>query len=190
MRLFIAIDLDEAARAAIAKEQKRIASAIDREKAMTWVAPDRLHLTLVFLGEVAEAAAAAIIEAAGRRLDAVPFDAAFAGIGAFPPDGSRKPPRVLWIGMTAGEEAIAAVQREMAARMTALGAPLEDRPFNPHLTLARWRRSTGSDRRRVEAIAHRDVIARIRVDHATLYQSRLSSAGPSYTALARANLSG
>ncbi|HYM23275.1 MAG TPA: RNA 2',3'-cyclic phosphodiesterase, partial [Vicinamibacterales bacterium] len=194
MRLFIAIDLDEAARAAIAKEQERIASVIDREKTLTWAAPGRMHLTLVFLGEVPDAAAAAIVDVAGRSIGAEPFDAAFAGIGVFPPDGSRKPPRVLWLGVTAGAEGIAAIRRETAARLTAVGAPIEDRPFNPHLTLARWRRSTWSDRRRVEAIAHGDVIARviarIRVDHTTLYQSRLSSAGPSYTALARANLRG
>lgn len=191
MRLFVAIDLDEAARSAIAREQKRIASAIGRDnadKALTWVAADRMHLTLVFLGEVADAAAPAIVEAVGRDVAQVPFDAVLGGVGVFPPDTSRKPPRVLWLGVGEGAAAIVSVQREMASRVSALGQGLDDRPFHPHLTLARWRRSVWSDRRRVDAAAGPHAIARMCVDHVTLYRSLLSSAGPSYTPLARANL--
>lgn len=192
MRLFIAIDLDDAARSAIAKEQKRIAAAIDRgDKALTWVAPDRMHLTLVFLGEIADASASSMIASIERGMNLAPFDAVFAGVGVFPPDrpsARSGPPRVLWLGVSDGADAVAALQNEMASRMTSLGAALEDRAFNPHLTLARWKRSKWSDRRRVEEVAHQQAVARIHVDHATLYQSRLSSAGPSYTPLARARL--
>ncbi len=176
MRLFVAIELDEAARAAIAAEQKRIASAIDREKTLTWVAADRMHLTLVFLGEVPDALAPAIV------------DAVFAGVGVFPPERARKPPRVLWLGLADGADETIAVQRMISARITGLGVTIEDRGFHPHLTLARWRRSAWSDRRRIADAASGGPIARIRVDHVTLFQSRLSSSGPSYTPLARANL--
>jgi len=192
MRLFVAIDLDDAARAAIAAEQKRIATAIDhREKALTWVAVDRMHLTLVFLGEVPDSSASTMIDAVNRTIALAPFDAVFEGVGVFPPEDasrSRKPPRVLWLGVTRGADAIIAVQRDIAARVAALGAPIEDRPFHPHLTLARWRRSVWSDRRRVADAVRSGAIATVHVDHATLYHSRLSSAGPSYAPLARANL--
>ena|ERR1051325_3636155 len=193
MRLFAAIDLDEGARAAIAKEQKRIAAAIDREKALTWVAADRMHLTLVFLGEVADAAARPMIDAMHAPIDRDPFDVVFATVGVFPADShgrERKPPRVLWLGVTTGADAVIAVQRAVAARLSNVGAAIEDRPFRPHLTLARWRRSAWSDRRRVADAARSDAIAAIRVDRVTLYQSRLSSSGPSYTPLARATLCG
>ena len=189
MRLFIAIDLDDAARASIAREQKRIAAAIDSaEKDLTWVAVDRMHLTLVFLGEVADGPAAGLVEAMAAPIPHAPFEVAFGGVGVFPPAGARKPPRVLWIGLAEGAQETVAVQRTVASRVTARGATIEDRAFHPHLTLARWRRSVWSDRRRAEDHARPGIVARVHVDHVTLVQSRLSSAGPSYTALARANL--
>jgi 2'-5' RNA ligase len=189
VRLFIAVDLDDDSRAAIEHEQKRIASAIDRgEKALAWVAVDRMHLTLMFLGEVLDAAAAPMIDAMSRDVSQPAFDAVLDGIGVFPPDSARKPPRVLWLAVTRGADRIISVQREIAARMDGLGAAIEDRAFHPHLTLARWRRSNWSDRGRVADAARPGAIADIRIDHVTLYQSRLSSAGPSYTPLARANL--
>jgi 2'-5' RNA ligase len=117
-----------------------------------------------------------------------PFEIEFGGVGVFPPGRTRKPPRVLWIGLANGAEHAAALQRAVVARLAAAGASIEDRDFHPHLTLARWRRSVWFDRRRADELEPSGVIARIRVDHVTLFQSRLSSAGPSYTALARANL--
>src|SRR5438309_1945200 len=132
MRLFIAIELDDAARAAIAAEQKRIASAIDREKTLTWVAADRMHLTLVFLGEVPDALLPAIAGAANRDVGHAPFDAVFAGVGVFPPERARKPPRVLWLGLAAGGDETIAVQRTIAARIAGLGLTIEDRGFHPH----------------------------------------------------------
>jgi len=103
----------------------------------------------------------------------------------FPPRGA---PRVLWVGVVAGVLPLSELQRELAQRIAALGIALEDRPFHPHLTLARWRESRSSDRERALTAAPRGVIARACVGGATLYQSRLSASGPSYTALARANL--
>jgi 2'-5' RNA ligase len=95
---------------------------------------------------------------------------------------------VLWIGVAAGASQLIDLQRELAQRIAALGIPLEGRRFHPHLTLARWRASRSSDRGRALAHAPTGAIARARIAGATLYQSRLSPAGPTYTALARANL--
>jgi RNA 2',3'-cyclic 3'-phosphodiesterase len=187
MRLFIALDLDGAAREAIANEQKRLKTVLreSRASSIKWVSPEHMHLTLVFLGEVEEARAAALIGDVGRDVAQRPFDLVFGEIGVFPPRGA---PNVLWIGVESGAEPAIALQHELAARVASHDVRLESRPFRPHLTLARWRASRSADRERALA-AVRHAVARLRVDHATLYQSRLSSAGPSYTALARANLS-
>ena len=72
--------------------------------------------------------------------------------------------------------------------MAGHGIALESRPFHPHLTLARWRTSRPSDRRRVEAADTHDV-ARIEVRDVSLIRSRLSPAGPTYTVLSRGSLS-
>jgi 2'-5' RNA ligase len=65
---------------------------------------------------------------------------------------------------------------------------LDRRPFHPHLTLARWRRSRRDAARRALAAGPDTPIARVTVDHVTQYECRLTPAGPVYTALARATL--
>jgi 2'-5' RNA ligase len=187
MRLFVAVDLDDAARAAIHAEQKRIASAMrDARSPLKLVHADQMHLTIVFLGEVAEAAAPAIVDAVGRPVAIAPFDLVFEGAGVFPPHGA---PRVLWIGVGAGARELGDLQRELAGRVAACGVSLESRPFHPHLTLARWRESRPADRRKALDAADVGVAARVRVTSATLYHSTLSSAGSTHTVLTRATLS-
>lgn len=187
MRLFIAIDLDEPARAAIAVEQQRIARAIGRSDrtGLKWVSPEHMHLTLVFLGEIGETQARAVTETVAGDLDVRPFLVVLAGLGVFPPRGT---PRVLWLGATSGADELVEIQRRITARVERVGIELEKRPFHPHLTLARWRASRPIDRPRALAADRGGEVARVHVDHATLHQSHLSSSGPRYTALARANL--
>ena len=186
MRLFVAVDLSEEARQAMAAEQKRIASALGvRQTSLKWVRQEHMHLTLVFLGSVDEPRARTVVDVIGRDVDAAPFDMVFDGVGAFPPHGE---PRVLWTGVTQGAADLVALHRELGQRVAALGIALEDRSFHPHLTLGRWRESRRRDRERALAAGGHDPIARVRVQRATLYESRLSPSGPTYTALAHANL--
>ena len=187
MRLFVAVDLDDTARTAIAAEQKRVAAVVGDARSVTWVKPDRMHLTLVFLGEVSDAHAPAIVDSVSRLVAMPAFSITFQGLGVFP---SRGGPRALWVGITDGSAELSELQREIAGRVTDAGVVLDSRPFHPHLTLGRWRQSRPSDRRRVQSASRPDVVARVPVAAATLYQSRISSAGPTYTALARATLSG
>ncbi len=185
-RLFVAIELAAAAREAIAGEQRRLQrAAAGSGSAMKWVDPRHLHLTLAFLGEVAAAEAEALERAMQRPFTVPPFWLAFERVGVFPPAG---PPRVLWLGVGEGAEALIAVQRQVAARVEAVGIPIERRPFQPHLTLARWRTSRPGDRRWVLALDRPDRVARLAVETVALIHSRLSPGGPSYTTLCRAPL--
>jgi RNA 2',3'-cyclic 3'-phosphodiesterase len=187
VRLFLAVDVDEQARAALAKEQDRLRSLSQEGSPIRWVRSEHLHMTLVFLGEVEQARVDDVIAAIGRPVDRPPIALTFAGLGVFPPHGG---PRALWIGLTAGEAPLRELQQTMADRVAALSIPLERRPFTPHLTLGRWKMSRPSDRSRLVQAFHDRVVARTLVDRATLYASRLSSAGPTYTELARATLCG
>jgi len=188
MRLFIAVDLDDASRAAIAVLQKRIAVALDDSRSrVTWVKPDRMHLTLVFIGEVDDRRAPDVVAAVDRPVHSPPFEMVLENAGTFPAAGA---PRALWVGVSGGARQLTDLQAEMARRVAALGIALESRPFHPHLTLGRWKTSRSSDRRRALDAAKPGVVGRTRIDGATLYQSRISSAGPTYTPLARATLSG
>jgi 2'-5' RNA ligase len=136
-RLFVAVPLPPAAVSDVAavvdavRAQELPAGAHD----VRWVRLDGLHLTLRFLGPTADslidATRDAVVRAAG---DAAPIDAELAGAGTFPPNGR---PRTLWIGVTTGAEALDDLARRVNAALGAAGWPPDDRPFRPHLTLAR-----------------------------------------------------
>ena len=186
MRLFVAIDLNDGARRAIAAEQAHLADVLGPSASLKWVRPDQMHLTLAFLGEIEEAPAAAITGAMSQDIDEVPpFTMAVAGLGVFPPHGA---PRVLWIGLSAGAREAIELQRCIVDRLSRVGVTLDERVFHPHLTLARWRQARPIDRRRVAAAERGLEIARVEVESVTLYQSRLSSAGPTHTAVVHAHL--
>jgi len=144
-----------------------------------------MHVTLAFIGEADETLAAKLIVAMQRRPAQPAFDASFDRVGLFPPHGA---PRILWLGVGEGADAMAALQAEIAARVDALGVELERRPFHPHLTLARWRDARPSDRHAVDDLPEVGLVARVRIDHATLYRSQTLPDGPVYTPVARVTL--
>ncbi len=184
-RLFVAIELDDDARQAVAAYAARIfRSGNLRPGLLKWVRPEQIHITLAFLGDVPDASVAGLVTAISADIPVPPFTVRFGGLGVFPPRGA---PRVLWMGVRAGGDEIAAVQAEIATRVRGAGVTLESRPFHPHLTLARWRETRASDASAV-APADRRVVASCRVEYATLFQSEVTPAGPLYRALARATL--
>jgi 2'-5' RNA ligase len=100
-----------------------------------WVRLDSLHLTLRFLGPTLEPRVAGVEEAV-RRVAAGghPFDIGLVGAGAFPhPDR----PRALWLGIGAGGTELAELATGLDDELGARGWPNDERPFRPHLTLAR-----------------------------------------------------
>jgi RNA 2',3'-cyclic 3'-phosphodiesterase len=185
VRLFVALDLDDRAREAIAALQKQLMRAFEPDRALKRVDPAHMHLTLAFLGEIPDAKAVHIVDALSQDVDAAPFAAELRGLGVFPPHGA---PRILWLGVGEGADQITDVQRKVASRLERHDVVLEKRPFHPHLTLARWRTSRPADRHRALSAGDNRVVADLDVQHVTPYQSRLSAAGPSYAALARATL--
>jgi RNA 2',3'-cyclic 3'-phosphodiesterase len=136
MRLFIAIDLPDHVRAALAEAQARLSRS---GHAVRWAAVEGLHLTLQFLGETDPARAPGLLAA----LEAIPAPALtlrLGGLGAFP---SAARPRVIWAGLAGDTEALGALQRVVVAATGPLGFVPEDRPFAPHLTLGRARQDVG-----------------------------------------------
>jgi len=185
VRLFTAIDLDDEAREAVAGLQNRLGGAFGSKPSLKWIKPHHMHLTLVFLGEVPDDRAAMMAAAFSTDIAEPPFALTFQNLGVFPPRGA---PRVLWLGVGQGAEALRQVQQQVATRLERLGAVLERRPFHPHLTLARWRHASPADAGPALGLNTGQPVARLDVRTVTLYQSRLTSAGPTYTVLARATL--
>ena len=185
MRLFVAAEIGEAlaaGAAALSQElQSRAANAAPRAK-VTWIPADRLHLTIRFIGEVDDARAAAIRAALELPIEVEPFELTLAGTGAFPKSG---PPRVLWAGIETGRAELIEAERDVTSRLAPAGIAGEDRPYNPHLTLARVRDAAGLRSTVLfEGLEDRR-IGTTRVDAITLFQSTLSPKGPLYVPLLR-----
>jgi 2'-5' RNA ligase len=187
MRAFVAVELDDPARAFVAEEQRLVAKLIgSKSSSLRLVEPQQIHLTLVFLGNVAPALVEALTAAMRQPIAGVaPFRIGIGGLGVFPPRGA---PRVLWLGLSAGERQLNELHAAVAGRVAALGIPLEERGFHPHLTLARWRHARPTDRPALERATTRAGAA-MTVDRVTLFESRLSSEGASHFPLAQAPLS-
>ena len=128
MRIFAALDLTDAARAAIVAERAAIVSSLgDGARDLKVVRPEHLHLTLAFAGHATDAVGAAIVERMRLEIDQAPFELAFGGVGAFPPRGA---PRILWLGVTEGADAVIALHALVAGRFETAGARLDRRPLS------------------------------------------------------------
>jgi 2'-5' RNA ligase len=188
MRLFVAVDLDEASRQAAAPLAAGLARQIEEQIRPTprigWVTGERMHLTLRFIGEVDDQVASEIRRVLEPAYAAPVFDLELRGVGMFPPSGS---PRVIWIGVTRGADSLARLNRLVEDRLAPFGLEKEERPFPVHLTLGRVR-ERGSAALRARLAGARFEPRTSRVTHVTLYQSRLSPKGPTYVPIVKAPL--
>jgi 2'-5' RNA ligase len=180
MRLFLALEIPAAVRKEVAR---RVAGLRERLPRARWVDPEILHLTLLFFGQVEEAKVAgltaALREAFARH---PPLELRLAGGGTFPP---RRPARVAWVGMEAPADLTALQADATAAAVAAIGFTPEDRPFNPHVTLARCESFWPRDAAEKFAAAFPGAVGQPWVaDHGVLFESKLSPRGPSYQPVA------
>jgi 2'-5' RNA ligase len=187
MRLFVAVEMNQAiadaARDLIDDLRGRVMRLAPRAR-ITWSNPDRIHVTVKFIGEADEEKAHAIRVALGPSVKAPAFDLRVEGVGAFPPKG---PPRVFWAGLTEGRDGLLEVERVVSQRLQTL-VPAEERPYAPHLTLARVKEPVGLSRAALfEGMTARQ-FGRVHVDAITLFESRLSPKGATHVPLQRSAL--
>jgi 2'-5' RNA ligase len=190
MRLFVAVDLSDRVRRAVADASVALHDRLGRDAhELAWARPENLHLTIRFLGEVPDAEAESIRTALVDPVPAPPFVASLGRPGVFPAHG---PVRVVWVGLVADGPRFERLQQQVASRLESVAISPETRPFHAHLTLARVRRPQGRVasglRPAVAALAVEP--ASWLVDHVTLYRSRLKPGGSEYQPLLRTPLAG
>jgi 2'-5' RNA ligase len=186
MRLFVALDIDEAIRQKISRFMDGV-----REFApdVRWVNAESLHVTLKFIGERSDVEE---IKSELAKTPSVPVELSFQGYGFFPSPGSA---RVFWIGIRSSA-VLSTLASAIDESLTTLGIPRETHTFSPHLTLAR----TGSGRPghgrrdRNNPIFHRlqqklsalpaPEFGTMTAREFFLYQSQLSPKGSRYSKLA------
>lgn len=186
--LFIALELPPNLRRNLSELQDTLRQQLP-PRAIRWVKPDGIHLTLKFLGDVPRDKHAAIsdrVHAIARTSQ--PLQLATADIGCFP---NLTRPRVVWIGIQGKVEALSTIHNTFETELEQIGFPSEKRQFSPHLTLGRLQRSVKTDVARL--------IGRIiknfptphtqnwRAESISLMRSELGKDGARYTPLTRAN---
>jgi 2'-5' RNA ligase len=180
VRLFLAINLDAAARAAVVRAAEPLHAAAP---SLPWVPDARLHLTLKFLGEQPPELVprlSAVCDAVAARLTA--FGTTLGEFGAFP---NFRRPRVVWIGMDA-DPRLEILHHDVELAAESLGFPLEGRPFRPHVTLARVAHALDTESlRALQRAARRAARVRIAasVGSIDLMQSTLRPDGAAYELL-------
>jgi 2'-5' RNA ligase len=182
-RLFIAVDVSAATGEAIGRALAPLRAS---ERAVAWVADEKLHLTLRFLGEQPVAGLPALRAALSAAAGQVPaLRLGLGGFGAFP---SIRRPRVLWIGVEANV-ALALLYQKVDDACASLGLGREARPFHPHLTIGRVRPRAAPDPGTL-ADAARLLDTRWTTDVSTLdlMSSRLGPGGARYERLLAAPL--
>ena len=191
MRIFIGIDLDPEVRARIERFLEGVEGFASEAR---WVRPESLHITLKFIGEQPPERVEAITERL-RRVEGSAFEIRAGGYGFFP---TAKAPRVFWIGIHAGPQ-LAELAESIDIATAELGSPREDRPYSPHLTLARGGGRSGSPKRRKVDGQHATFamlekrlavmgeldFGKMTAREFILYQSQLSPKGSKYTKLQR-----
>ena len=174
MRAFIAIDLPEALRAALAgvQEALRIAARDAR-----WTRPDGIHLTLKFLGQISDAQTQQVVEALAQIGPFEPFSVEVKGFGFFP---QARRPHVFWVGVVA-PPALAELAECVNSHLDKIGLAREERAFAPHFTLARFHVQHPQPAME-EAIAARadPSLGKFEVSEFFLFESKLSPQAAEY----------
>lgn len=177
MRSFIAVNMPGEMRKEI---WESAAPLRECEKTIRWVAPEAIHLTLKFLGEISANQEDAVWKALNASANGVPpFVLPLARFGAFP---NTRRPTVIWLGCESPSP-LQLLQRQIEECMSEIGFPRETRAFSPHVTLGRLRRGAKSSQ--VGGLAHLldrlDYSGAVSVSSVELMKSELCPAGANYT---------
>lgn len=184
IRTFIAIELDGAIHRALVNVQMRLKHD-PAARLVRWVAPENIHVTLKFMGDVDADQMPALMHAIADACTATPpFALSIAGIGAFP---NTRRPNVVWVGASGQIDVAAQLAQKIDNACAALGFPRETRPFSPHLTLGRVKQDVPpSARASIGAMidaAKVGALSELRVENVSVMKSELRPTGSVYTRL-------
>ena len=179
IRCFIAIEIPETFQTPLTSAQEELRKYIS---GASWVKRGNIHLTLKFLGDVVPNQISVIKNSIEQVTDTrLPFSMELGGIGAFP---NLSRPRVIWAGVKTGADQVAAIAREIDDGLSRHAFERDEKPFRPHITLARLKRRINLDPF-VDVFRQYDTIngATMVVNQVQIIQSQLRPSGTIYTPL-------
>jgi RNA 2',3'-cyclic 3'-phosphodiesterase len=181
LRVFLAAELPSDLCQKMAELQRQLRSNLPE---VNWVRPESIHLTLKFLGYVDAAMAEQLLpamEPVGRSQ--APLTLEIQGLGVFP---HIRRPRILWIGCAGDIPSLLKLVSRIEGALEPLGFPLEEKPYHPHLTLARIKHGNskvGSVLTHSGLLEQPQTLGALRIERITLFRSDVSSFGAEYTSL-------
>lgn len=185
-RVFCAIELPEAVRARLQDHIQQLRTNV-AHAATSWSRVENIHLTLKFFGNVALDKLPAISHAAARTVtEFSSFEIAVGTTGVFPRPSRAQ---VLWIGVNDPSGKLSALQQRFEDECPRVTFPKENRPFRPHLTIARIRKPEGARRLADAHLSMQFEPIPVTLTELIVFRSELSSKGSKYTAISRHRLS-
>jgi 2'-5' RNA ligase len=174
-RLFVSVDLD-----GLADEVRRVQDPLADLPGVDTVGPERVHVTLKFLGDVEVPRLPGVSDAIARAVESAdvgPFETNFEEYGVFP---SLDYISVVWVGVDEGSAELAHLHEAVERETTAIGFDTEDHDFTPHATVARVR-DARSKAEVQDLVREADpTLGRLRVEEVRLTESTLTDDGPVY----------
>ena len=185
LRTFIAVDVPDSVRDALAEYQKYLKRP---DADIKWVRPQSIHITLKFFGDVDSASVDEIGRSMAVGCEGVePFRISIGGVGAFP---NCHRPRVIWAGVSEGGGQLTALADRIDTQLSRLGFPREKRRFSAHLTLGRVKSPQGVQSV-IDAMQKKPLDAGFfTTDEVILMKSDLQPTGAVYTVLRSYQLKG
>lgn len=189
LRGFIAFDLSGPVRTEIARLIDTLAARpCSAQAGVRWEPPERLHLTLKFLGRVETAILPDIRLALASAIQPLqPLHLSIGGGGSFP-DALR--PRVLWLGIGGSVGLLGELAASIEKRLVPLGFPPENRAFSPHLTLGRIPSGNGAALAKELTELAADLKIELLARELVFFRSDAIPLGTRYTPLFRLPLGG
>jgi 2'-5' RNA ligase len=184
IRTFLAVDLAKPIRERIVALQEELAQTGIEIK---WTEPENLHVTLVFLGEVADREVPRVCSIASEAVQGrSPFRLMVETVGCFP---NPRRPRIVWVGTGQGKQELVQIHDALEPPLFELGYRREERRYAPHITLGRVKGDRPSERLAATLAKHSgwqggEMIAQ----EICVMGSELTPTGPVYTVLGRAQL--
>lgn len=186
-RIFIAVDISAEAR----EKAARYVEVLKKEFSdlrVGWEKPEKLHLTLKFLGDVDDKLLGELNDAlensvnklSGFKFDNVDFRLEISGTGVFP---NAKRPRVLWLGIKDESGVLKRMNEILETECERIGFERENRKFSPHLTIGRIREPQISQKLAARHLQNEFEPVEFDIAEIVIYESKLQPTGSVYTKL-------
>ncbi|MBN1264553.1 MAG: RNA 2',3'-cyclic phosphodiesterase [Anaerolineales bacterium] len=181
LRTFIALEISQDTRNKLLNIIGTL-QEMETSRSIRWVDPEKIHLTIKFLGDIQPGRIVDIVSALDEiSVKIEPFQFALQGLGCFP---NPRNARVLWVGLGLKESgSLYQLHTYVEKALEKAGYPAENKPYHPHLTLARIKNPLGTEKitamlDRFQSFKTEESISRI-----VFMQSELKPSGSVYTPL-------